>query len=143
MATKKSGGIRQWINRFFLFYVGGLIAFVLLFRYLRLSDEAIFGLRAAVVVFFPMLYLIMTGFILPLSRREFKNAGQRTLVTIGLAVATIAFFGMLPVLVPFLGFIFVVWFASNMPGRSPDLDIDPVPSGFTPEDWEAIKGKGR
>lgn len=117
----KKGGVRQWLNRFLLFYIGGMIAFVLSFRYLRLSDEMLFGLGAAVVVLFPVIYLVMTSFILPLSRREFKTTAQRTAVTVVLGILAVVFFAVLPVLVPFLGFIFIVWLSSNMRNtRAPD-----------------------
>lgn len=62
------------------------------------------------IAIFPVIYIMITGLIIPIANRQFKTSGQRMLVVtllIGLAIVALA---IIPLVVPFLLIIVFIWF---------------------------------
>ena len=111
---------RSWLMSLLRYWLLGMVLFLVSIPLLRLEGNPLYALALASLCGFPILYIALTGFLIPIMRRQFRTAAQRTAITVGLGVVAVAFLAILPFLFPFVAFVAVTWFwlGANSSGSS-------------------------
>lgn len=119
-AKQKQTAKQSWVMTLLRYWLLGMVIFLISIPLLRLEGNTLYALALASLCGFPVLYIALTGFLIPIMRRQFRTAAQRTAVTVGLAVLAVAFLAILPFVFPFIAFVAIAWFwlGANASGSS-------------------------